>query len=211
MKRDTLKKEMIGKKFGTLLVLNEIKERDKNGFILYQVRCECGKVKNVLGSSLRNGGSRSCNKCHTLTGTHGMWKSREFRIWTSMKSRCSNPNDANYKNYGARGIKVCDEWVNNFKQFYLDMGDSNGLSIDRINVNGIYEKDNCRWIDMKTQSRNKRNNIFYKINGVEKCISEICEELNMASSTFRNRLTRGWSIEKIISTPSRVLNKKIKD
>ena len=207
MKRDTSKKEMIGKNFGTLLVIKEVEERNKHGYIMYEVMCKCGKIKNVLGSSLRSGASRSCNKCHTLTGSHGMWKSREFRIWISMKSRCSNPNDPNYKNYGARGIKVCDEWVNNFKQFFLDMGNSNGLSIDRINVNGIYEKDNCRWTDMKTQSRNKRNNNTFIINGIVKCASEICEELNMPTSTFHNRLKRGWTIEKIITTPIRKINK----
>lgn len=205
--RDTRKKDIVGLKFGTLIVLNELKDRNKHGHIMYKVKCECGKEKEVLGSSLRNGSSRSCNKCYTLTGTHGMWKSREFRIWTSMKSRCSNPNDPNFKNYGGRGISVCNEWINDFKQFYLDMGNSNGLSIDRINVNDIYTKDNCRWADMKTQSRNKRNNVSYKINGVKKCISEICEELNMATSTFHNRLIRGWNIDKIINTPVRNTSK----
>ena len=199
--RDTRKKNIIGLKYGTLTVLTEIKERNKYGHILYEVVCECGKLKKVLGSSLRNVKSRSCNKCHTLTGSHGMWKSREFKIWTSMKSRCSNPKDPNYKNYGGRGIVVCDEWKTDFKQFYLDMGDSDGLTIDRISVNGNYTKENCRWANMKTQSRNKRNNIYYKIEGVQKCVAEICEELNMARSTFHNRLLRGWDIEKIISTP----------
>lgn len=206
MKRDTSKKQMVGKKFGTLLVVKELEIRNKHGFIMYEVKCECGKIKKVLGSSLRNGSSRSCNKCYTLTGSHGMWKSREFKIWTSMKSRCNNSNIPEFKNYGGRGIKVCDEWVNNFKNFYLDMGDSNGLTLDRIDVNKGYSKDNCRWSNMKLQARNKRNNVVFNVNGNIKCASEICEELNMATSTFYNRLKRGWTIEKIINTPIRNIN-----
>lgn len=201
--RNTKKVDIIGVRFSNLLVIRELNERNKNGHIMYEVMCDCGKKKNVLGASLRAGKSRSCGRCYTLTGTHGMWKTREFRIWISMKSRCSNPKDVNYKNYGGRGIVVCDEWKDSFKTFYSDMGNSNGLSIDRIDVNGMYEKNNCRWANMKTQSRNKRNNVYYKINGVQKCASEICEELNMPSSTFYNRLLRGWDIDKIIKTPIR--------
>jgi hypothetical protein len=201
----TSKQFMIGKKYGILTVVSEVKERDKNGHILYNVKCECGKEKQVLGSSLRTGGSRSCNKCSILTGSHGMWKSREFRIWQSMKDRCYNKNNVRYKNYGSRGVVVCDRWVNSFKNFYFDMGDSNGLSIDRINVYGNYEPSNCRWANAKTQSRNRTNNTKFTYLNETLCMSEWCEKIKMPVSTFLNRINRGWSIEKTIETPVRKL------
>lgn len=203
----TAKKDIVGLKFGTLTVLSEILERNKNGHILYNVKCDCGKAKQVLGASLRNGLSRSCNKCYLLTGTHGMWKSREFKIWGSMKDRCTNPNSLNYKNYGGRGIVVCKEWLNDFSQFYKDMGDSGNLTIDRIDVNGNYEPSNCRWTDMKVQSRNKTNNVRFTHNGETLCVSEWIEGCKIASSTFWNRIDRGWSFEKSITTPVRKINK----
>lgn len=201
----TSKQFMIGKKYGILTVMSEVKERNKNGHILYNVKCECGKEKQVLGSSLRTGGSRSCNKCSILTGSHGMWKSREFNIWQSMKDRCYNQNNIRYKNYGGRGVVVCDRWVNSFKNFYCDMGDSNGLSIDRIDVYGNYEPSNCRWVNAKTQSRNRTNNAKFTYLNETLCMSEWCEKINMPTSTFLNRINRGWSIDKTIETPIRKL------
>lgn len=201
----TSKQFMIGKKYGILTVMSEVKERNKNGHILYNVKCECGKEKQVLGSSLRTGGSRSCNKCSILTGSHGMWKSREFNIWQSMKDRCYNQNNIRYKNYGGRGVVVCDRWVNSFKNFYCDMGDSNGLSIDRIDVYGNYEPSNCRWANAKTQSRNRTNNAKFTYLNETLCVSEWCEKINMPTSTFLNRINRGWSIDKTIETPIRKL------
>jgi hypothetical protein len=203
----TAKKNMVGLKFGLLTVISEQKERNKNGHIMYNVVCDCGKSKSVLGSSLRRGGSKSCNNCILLTGGHRMWKSREFKIWGSMKSRCSNSNDPNYKYYGLRGIKVCERWINSFENFYLDMGKSSGLSIDRIDVNGNYEPINCRWTDLKTQARNRTNNKLYTYLNETLCVSEWCERLNMPSSTFHNRIIRGWGIEKIITTPIRLKSK----
>ena len=201
----TSKQFMIGKKYGILTVMSEVKERNKNGHILYNVKCECGKEKQVLGSSLRTGGSRSCNKCSILTGSHGMWKSREFNIWQSMKDRCYNQNNIRYKNYGGRGVVVCDRWVNSFKNFYCDMGDSNGLSIDRIDVYGNYEPYNCRWANAKAQSRNRTNNAKFTYLNETLCMSEWCEKINMPTSTFLNRINRGWSIDKTIETPIRKL------
>jgi hypothetical protein len=197
----TAKKDMIGKRYGILTVISEVEKRNKNNHILYNVRCDCGKEKQVLGSSLRSGSSRSCNKCYLLTGTHGMWRSKEFSIWSLMKDRCYNKNNPRYKNYGGRGISVCDRWVNSFKNFYLDMGMSNGLSIDRINVNGNYEPNNCRWATSLIQARNRTNNKRYLYLGDNLCVSEWCEKLNMPSSTFHNRIIRGWSIEKVIEAP----------
>lgn len=195
--------DLTGMRFGTLTVISEVLKRNKHGQILYNVKCDCGKEKQTLGASMKRGLTRSCNTCHLLTGSHGMHKSREFKIWSSMKSRCSNPNEPNYKRYGGRGIKVCDDWLESFVKFYRDMGNSNGLTLDRIDVNGNYEPSNCRWATCKIQSRNKTNNIFYTYNGETLCVSEWLERISMASSTFCNRIKRGWSFEKSITTPVR--------
>lgn len=204
----TSKQSMIGSKYGILTVVSEVEFRNKNGHILYNVRCECGKEKQVLGSSLRTGASRSCNKCSILTGSHGMWKSREYKIWSSMKDRCYNSNNISYKNYGGKGIFVCDSWKNSFKEFYKDMGDSNGLTIDRIDVYGNYEKSNCRWATPKTQARNRTNNSNLTYKGDTMCVSEWCSIINIPISTFINRLKRGWSIEKCIETPINTKHKR---
>jgi len=201
----TSKKQMINLKFGLFTVLNEVENRNKNGHILYDVICECGNKKTVLGSSLRNGGSKACNSCkHKITGTHGKYKTKEYKTWTSMRFRCDAKK--NYKNYSLKGITVCDEW-NDFNVFLKDMGlaPTKKHSIDRINVHKGYSKNNCRWATDKVQARNRTNNRLIEYNGQVKCISEWCEVLNMPHNTFSNRLKRGWSIEKTIKTP---INKK---
>ena len=201
----TSKKQMINLKFGLFTVLNEVENRNKNGCILYNVICECGNKKTVLGSSLRNGSSKACNNCkHKLTGTHGKYKTKEYKTWKSMRFRCDAKN--NYKNYSLKGITVCDEW-NDFNIFLKDMGlaPTKKHSIDRINVYKGYNKNNCRWATDKVQARNRTNNKLIEYNGQVKCISEWCEGLNMPYNTFSNRLKRGWSIEKTIKTP---INKK---
>lgn len=201
----TSKKQMINLKFGLFTVLNEVENRNKNGHILYYVICECGNKKTVLGSSLRNGSSKACNSCkHKITGTHGKYKTKEYKTWQSMRFRCDAKN--NYKNYSLKGITVCDEW-NDFNVFLKDMGlaPTKKHSIDRINVYKGYNKNNCRWATDKLQARNRTNNKLIEYNGQVKCVSEWCEVLNMPYTTFSNRLKRGWSIEKTIKTP---INKK---
>jgi hypothetical protein len=129
-------------------------------------KCECGKEKEVYIENIQRGKSISCG-CHRKVVTslrttkHGQsGKTKVYRTWTHMKGRCLNPNDAAYHDYGGRGIKICERWLV-FENFYADMGDpSAGQSIERKNVNGNYEPENCIWIDKKLQARNKRDNRF---------------------------------------------------
>ena len=144
--------------------------------------------------------------------THGLSKTRLYSILRNMKQRCYNPNNPRYNVYGAIGIKVCDEWLNDFKSFY-DWAMSNGyrddLTIERIDVNGNYCPDNCCWITNKEQQFNKHVNHFIEFNGKRQTITEWGNELNIDPNTIGTRLSRGWSIERTLTTP--VIPKKVRD
>lgn len=132
---------------------------------------------------------------------HGKHGTKLYITWKHMKSRCYNKNDKDYYNYGEIGITVCDEWRNNFQAFYdwsINNGYQDDLTIDRINNNGNYEPINCRWSDRKTQSRSRKYNNYYTIDGVTHCLSEWCEILNLNYRMVYMRLRRGWTIEKAL-------------
>lgn len=129
---------------------------------------------------------------------HGKRNTRLFRIWSNMKSRCYNSNFPDYKNYGMRGISICDEWINDFMSFHtwaIDNGYKENLTIDRIDVNGDYCPKNCRWVTLYQQSINKRTNHFVVLNGVRKTLQEWCDEFGINRKTVCDRLRRGWDIQ----------------
>ena len=132
---------------------------------------------------------------------HGLRHTRLYSTWCRIKRKCYNPNDDHYKYYGARGIKVCDEWLNNPKAFYnwsMENGYQNNLTIDRIDVNGNYEPNNCRWVDMSTQVRNRRNTIYLTYKGETKPLMEWCEILHLKYGTIKRRYYKGWDAVKIL-------------
>ena len=120
-------------------------------------------------------------------GTHRMSTEHPklYLVWETMKNRCENPNRAKYKDYGARGIEVCDEWHNteNFCKWALENGYEEGLQIDRIDNNGNYEPNNCRWVTPKENSRNRRNTVYLTVNGETKCVAEWCENVKVSQYT----------------------------
>lgn len=159
--------DMTGLKIGKWTVLSRAPNDTRNK-AMWLCKCECGKEIAVSGRSLRTGRSLGCGHDHMemmrnalsrKNDSHGKCKSIEYSSWLSMKSRCLNKNNVRYMDYGGRGIKICERWRNSFKNFHLDMGDRPGLnySLDRINVNGDYEPENCRWADNVTQRRNRRD------------------------------------------------------
>ena len=193
---------MVRKKFNMLTVMLDVGY--SHGQQSYLCACDCGNKLVVTGQRLRNGQSKSCgclsrkltqirNKRHGLAGTS------IYRIWAKIKMRCRNINDPSYKNYGGRGINMCDEWFNSFEQFYKDVGDKpEGLSLDRIDNNKGYFKENCRWATKAEQSKNRRNTIFLEYNNKVMCLKDWARELNKPYSSMKMYFKKGLSIEQII-------------
>lgn len=133
---------------------------DRQNKIMWLCQCSCGLQRNVRGKDLRNGSSKGCQKCSSGIFRHGLSRSLTYKIWAYMIARCHNPKDTTYSNYGKRGIIVCNRWRDDFLNFLEDMGERPvDLSIDRIDNEGNYCKENCRWTDRKTQNYNKRTNV----------------------------------------------------
>jgi hypothetical protein len=174
------KNDLTGQRFGRLVVIEYAGShvsKNNSRTTMWKCKCDCGNIKDVSSVNLRYGTTRSCGCLHkeqlaALNRTHGLSgkKTRLYTIWKNMRRRCSNPNDKSYKNYGGRGISVCEEWDKNFEAFYKwsiengykeDIAESNRnrLSIDRINNDGNYEPSNCRWTNDYVQSSNKRTSL----------------------------------------------------
>lgn len=206
--------DLTGMKFGRLYVLERTDDHyypSGRHDIQYRCRCDCGNEVNVLGIHLRSGHTSSCGCVRVETSrktmtTHGMTDTRLHAIWKNMKERCLNRNHKNYKDYGGRGITICDEWVESFDGFYtwsINNGYQDALTLDRIDVNGSYSPGNCRWITQKEQCNNTRRNIKVTINNEEHTLKEWCEISNLKYSTIVSRVSRGWDPVTALTTPVR--------
>ena len=192
--------DLTGSKFNRLSVLG-FAGRDSGGRSLWHCLCECGNEIIVEGYSLKSGGTKSCgcwnrDRIANLNKTHGLSHGDEklYPVWKSMKARCNNPNNVAYKNYGGRGIKVCDEWEHDFQAFYewaLENGYDPSLSIDRINNDDGYNPYNCKWSTALEQSNNRRSCYHITYAGETHTISEWSRILGIRYDTLRVRIHRG--------------------
>lgn len=198
--------EIINKKFGKLFVIKKSCEKASNGEYKYECLCDCGKKTNVKGSNLKNGNTKSCGCSRNMINaklSKGYRKNniRLYNIWASIRQRCYYKKSKQYKDYGGRGIKICDEWLNNFVEFELwakQNGYKENLTIDRINVDGNYEPSNCRWVTMKEQNNNKRNNRYIEYNNEIHTLSEWSDILGFSQQKLKYRLDN-WDLESAFS------------
>ena len=199
-----------GKKYGYLTVLEFVKRENKKTY--WKCKCDCGKEIIIPITYLTSGSTKSCG-CYrkkvcknNAKITHNMSKSRLYRIWIEIKRRCYNKNRNSYKYYGYRGIKVCDEWKNDFINFYnwaINNGYKENLTIDRINVNGNYEPSNCKWSTVKEQNNNMRTNHYLYYNNKKYTMSQFAEAYNIPYYIIKNRIRSCWDIDRILNTPIR--------
>lgn len=198
-----MKKDLIGLKFGKLLVLSKTELRSKGGKVIWKCQCDCGNLKNVQTDYLTCNQTTSCG-CYQKETTskrfskHNAKNSENKRLrnlyttWLSMRDRCNNPNNINFKHYGGRGISVCNEW-NDFNVFKNDMGykpiDGNKYTLERIDVNGNYCKENCKWATYIEQANNRRNNrAKYTIDNKEYSIRDIIDITGLSYESIRDRI-----------------------
>lgn len=166
-------------------------------------RCDCGRSTVAYGQDLARGKVKSCGCLNAeRIMQHGMSHLHVYAVWQAMLQRCENPNAQSYENYGARGISVCEKW-HKFEGFFADMGNRpSGYSLDRIDNDGDYCKENCRWAVTKQQANNQRRNRCIDFNGERLTLSEWADRTGLGWSTIRNRLDQyGWSVEKALTTP----------
>ena len=169
--------DITGEVFGKLTVI-ELAEITSYGMTKWRVRCECGNEKVVFGKNMLEGLTLSCGCMQggrsglfgAVKRTHAMSKERIYTTWINIRQRCSNPKREDYRIYGGRGIKVCDDWNTSFEAFYRDMGPTYraGLTIDRIDSNGNYEPENCRWVPMSEQWKTRRSHGARRADGSSK-------------------------------------------
>lgn len=199
--------DLTGNTYGRLTVVSFICVRKSNAY--YLCRCTCGAEKVIRGSHLKNGNTTSCGcfnreQIVQVSTTHGENRTKLHGVWRSMKDRCYRPGNKFYSYYGGRPdnpITVCDEWLTNYEAFSTwakSNGYINGLSLDRVNVDGNYEPVNCRFVTMKEQNKNKRNTIRTEVNGKTYVLSELAEELGIAYQTLRQRYNNGDRGEHLI-------------
>lgn len=190
--------DLKGNKYNRLTVIGYNHESRK-----YICKCDCGNIHEVNKYNLTHGLVKSCG-CLFLEGNnkkHGCRHTRLYMVWKGMRCRCYTKTSSSFRNYGARGISICDEWndYKKFKEWAETHGYQEGLQIDRIDVNGNYEPSNCRWVGVITNANNKRNNRYIEYNGIIKTMSEWAREYNIKPATLWARLNKGWSVEKALS------------
>ncbi len=198
--------DLTEQKFGRLIVIKKVENiKDRTAWLC---KCECGNLIKATGRSLKGESTKSCGclqreKAKEINLKHGKRQHKLYATWQNIKSRCFNKNNKSYKFYGDRGIKVYEEWKDNFESFYvwaINNGYKENLSIDRIDNNGNYEPKNCRWVDRKIQGRNKRNNYQITYKNETHCLSEWAEITGILRTTIKRRYEDKWKLKDVFAT-----------
>lgn len=202
--------DLTGQRFGRLTVIERAKNYvSPNGrqAARWICLCDCGNKTTVVGGDLRTGRTRSCgcfeqeSRYFSRNLVHGGFGTKLYNVWCGMKKRCYNSKNKFFKDYGGRGITVCDEWRDDFAKFRdwaMANGYREGLSIDRIDNDKGYSPDNCRWTTREEQGNNKRSNRTFLVNGEKRTLAQLCREYQKNRSTVEDRLNRGWTIEEAL-------------
>lgn len=207
-------KNLSGVRFMRLMALEPLTKRDSKGrsAIYWRCKCDCGKMIVIAGSALRSGLTRSCG-CFlketrkSANTKHGGVGNRIYNIWLNMRVRCNDPSSPAYANYGARGIKVCDQWQNSFDQFRSDVGNppSSKHSIDRFPRNdGNYEPGNVRWATAAQQGRNTRVAVFLDLDGERINLADAADRFGIRYDTLHNRIKTGWTVKQALNLEPRL-------
>lgn len=204
----TMKKSLIdisGVRFGRIIPIKR-NGADRFGNAKWMCICDCGKKFIAISNNIRSGNTSSCGCLKseidsTRTRTHGMSKTGSYSVWTSMKQRCLNPKNKDFKYYGGRGITICKKWLK-YENFVSDMGlrPSQDHQIDRKNNNLGYSKQNCRWTDRIHQMSNTRSNKYIEFDGCKMTFASWSRATGLSPKTIRYRLKAGWSIKKTLTT-----------
>ena len=213
------RENLTGKKFNKLTVIEFA--YNKKGRTYWKCKCDCGNIAIVEAYKLKMRHTKACgclgeyNRKHLYKYSikHQMMNTRLYRTWQNMKRRCDTPSTNSYKNNVGRGIKVCNEWKNDFISFYnwaMANGYRDDLTIDRIDVNGNYEPSNCRWATSKEQSNNKRNNYYIEFNGEKHTITEWAERAKIKRETIKYRIQHNYPLNKVFSTENFSLKTRFK-
>jgi hypothetical protein len=206
--------DLVGNKYGKLLVTEYMGiKRSKSGhtYSMFKCVCDCGNECIKTGTTLKAGEVNSCGclykeMAHKKPNYHGKTRRKLYQVWSSFRGRCNNPTDAAYHNYGGRGIGYAPEWDDYlvFEKWALENGYQQdvGLTLERIDVNKGYTPENCCWADRKRQSNNKRNNLYFTIDGVTHTLAEWCEIYNVPYGRVDARINSlGWSFEDALFKP----------
>lgn len=204
--------DLTGQRFGRLMVTGAAPRLGPHDDTRWHCQCDCGELRIVRSKALRRGMTRSC-RCYTkeVTAKRNATQNfrvvrnrREYSVWFAMQARCYNPEQLSYEYYGGRGITVCARWRDSFAAFLEDMGKRPaGTSIDRIDNNGPYAPDNCRWATQKEQMRNTSRSRFVEANGKRMIITDWARETGISTELIYQRIERGWSEAQAVSRPPR--------
>lgn len=210
MKRDLHIKDIkVGMRFGSLVVTGPSYVDSKVRKV--PCRCDCGADHVVHADHLLDGSTSSCGceqpiRVGVARTKHGEWTTKLWGHWSAMRRRCNTASTGNFAIYGGRGIKVCDEWKDYlaFREWALENGYDDSLSLDRVDVNGDYCPENCRWVTAKEQARNRRNTIYVEFHGERVPLSQLSEEYGADPDLVYARVVcRGWDVEKALTLPKR--------